>query len=96
MSAPAIRQAFPWLTDPEDSNRKNRPYTGNRTARIEMTVSPEVKACWQRKADNCQVSLPFLMHTAMDLLCRQIDGEAVANHTGMIGPDPLPEQDERA
>lgn len=66
-----------------------RPYTGNRTARVEMTLSPFDKAEWERHAEVCGVSLPFFIHTGVNLLIEQLTDPRGLKHTGTIDPDPL-------
>lgn len=64
---------FPHL-ESEPERTLNRPYTGNRIERIELTVTPQVKAQWEQHARNCHVTLPLFIQTATELLIRQITG----------------------
>lgn len=88
MATAPITSAFPWMADPTIAKVRNRPYTGNRTERLELYVSASDKARWARHASACGVTLPFLIHTAMERAALEL-AEWEANHTGMITSDPL-------
>lgn len=73
-----------------------RPYTGNRSARVDLTLSPFDKAEWERHARVCGVSLPFFIHTGVNLLIEKLTDPMGLKRTGTNDPDPLtsPEPEE--